>query len=117
MDKIYVAHIYEGTFEGYHGIEAFDVFEAIDDQDASNFAAEESRELIEEFWDSIARANGWDENDYTEDEIEECVEDDIEFDLYVLNTNTYKSIEELRDELLESGDIYSFLSNYGGEEV
>jgi len=111
MENLYAIKAYDFEYNGTNGMVAFQVIEAIDDEEAGEIADEMSREIIEDY--DIPDEAGWIwEND---NELEEMIIEDIAYKIYKLNVETANSLEELSDEFEENPD--AFLKKYEGEWI
>jgi hypothetical protein len=113
MEKLYAIHAYEGFFQGLHGVENRDVIECECDEEACEIAAEMSREVIDDYCDSIPDIH--DLIGEGDDELEEAIEDDIDYTVYKLTVPTNASLDELYNHF--NNDPEDFLKQYGAEAI
>jgi len=111
MENLYAIHAYDLGFQGLHGFEDFEVIEAINDDEAIEYAEDMSRQVIEDYDLLTELGETWD--DY--DEYDELVNQDIAFEVYKITVDTNHSLVELNKELYN--DPEEFFKKYNADLV
>ena len=110
-------HAYDQTYGGLHGIEDYGVITVDSIEDAEEYGLEMSYDVInsysfiyEEFADS-AESDGIERDSEEWDEyIDECIQKDIAYNIYLITKETNKSNEELTLEFYN--DREKFIKTY-----
>lgn len=110
-------HAYDQTYGGLHGIEDYGVITVDSIEEAEEYGSEMSYDVInsysdiyEEFEDS-AESDGIErDSEEWNDYIDECVQEDIAYNIYLITKETDKSNEELALEFYN--DKEEFIKTY-----
>ena len=95
-------HAYEGMYQGFHGIEDYDVFEVTNEKEANYIGEEMASNVIEEYSDCF------------DDDEEEYYEAELLWDIYSIKDGY--SLDLLKN-ALNTLDAEQFIEEYCKEEV
>lgn len=124
MSNLYAVHAFEQIFAGLHGIESYSVIEAINEEEAEEYAREESYDIITSYPDVYNDLENYvresfDFNDKEVDyedfdnELEEAYKEDIDYEIFLLK-ETSESLEALDRKYQK--DPEGFIEKYAENE-
>lgn len=103
---------FENTYGGLHGIENHRIVEVEDVKVAEEWAADDSREVMESYGDIIsdfrveAEAEGLDDgSDEFEAYVDECINDNIGYQIWEV-VDRYATIEQMQEDFYNSTDEF-----------
>lgn len=104
MSKLFAIYAYENLYDGLHGKNVTAVVEALNEEEAKDYAKEMAygvidscSDIIESFQDD-AESKGLEKNTDEYDEfILDCINEDICYDIYPIVKETNLSLEALND--------------------
>ena len=121
-------HAYDQIYQGLHGMESYEVVEVINEEEAEDYAISSSVDIINTYEDIMreleeeAKENIDFYNDPTIDEeeayeyaLDDCINEDIAYDIYILKDNITDSLEALNNKYVRNPK--SFIEEFSEREI
>lgn len=121
-------HAYDQIFEGLHGMESYEVVEVINEEEAKDYAISSSVDIINSYEDIMRELEEEagenidfyidptiDEEEAYEYALDDRINEDIAYDIYILKDNIIDSLEVLNNKYNEYPE--SFIEEFSEREI
>ena len=121
-------HAYDQIFGGHYGMESYEVVEVINEEEAEDYAISSSVDIINTYEDIMKELEAeagenidfyidptTDEEEAYEYALDDSINEDVAYDIYILKDNITDSLETLNDKYIRNPE--SFIEEFSERKI